>query len=64
MVDRETIIDTGGGDGSGPALGIVLAVIVVLLLIGGGFLVINHGPSSGSVTLNVPKVTITTPAKG
>jgi len=60
MVDRETIIETGD-DGSGPALGIILAVVIVLLLVGGGFLAFSHNGSSSSVTLNVPKVTVTTP---
>jgi hypothetical protein len=60
MADRETIIETGG-DGSGPALGIILAIVIVLLLIGGGFLAFSHNGSSSSVTLNVPKVTVTTP---
>jgi hypothetical protein len=60
MADHETIIETGG-DGSGPALGIAIAVIIVLLLVAGGFLVFNHNGSSSSVTLDVPKVTIATP---
>ena len=35
MADRETIIETGGGDGG--ATGIVIAAIIVALLIAGGF---------------------------
>jgi hypothetical protein len=62
MADRETIIDTGGGDsGSGVATGLIVAAVIIVLLIAGGFLVFNHGGSSGSVTLNVPKVTVDTP---
>jgi len=61
MADRETIIETGGGTGSGAATGLIIAALIVVLLIAGGFLVFNHGGSSGSVTLNVPKVTVNTP---
>ena len=61
MTDRETIIDTGGDDGSGVAVGIVIAALIVVLLIAGGFLVFSHNGSSSSVTLDVPKVTITAP---
>jgi hypothetical protein len=60
MADRETIIETGS-DGSGAALGIILAIIIVVLLIAGGFVAFSHSGSSSSVTLNVPKVTVTTP---
>ncbi len=62
MADRETIIDTGGG-GDGGAAGIIIAALIVVLLVAGGFLVFSHSGSSGSVTINVPKVTVTTPAK-
>ena len=60
MADRETIIDTGGG-GGGAGIGIIVAVLIVVLLIAGGFLVFNHSGSSSSVTLDVPKVTVTAP---
>lgn len=60
MADRETIIDTGGGDG-GAGVGVIVAVLIVVLLIAGGFLVFSHSGNSSAVTLNVPKVTVTTP---
>ncbi len=60
MADRETIIETDGGDGG--AAGIVLAAIVIAVLVAGGFLVFGHNGSSNSVTLEVPKVTVTAPA--
>lgn len=63
MADRETIITDGGGDGGMGAGMIAAIVIVVLLLIAGGYLVVNHGASTNSVTVDVPKVTVTTPAK-
>ena len=40
---------------------IVAIVGVVLALIAGGYLVFNHSGSSSTVTLDVPKVTVTTP---
>jgi hypothetical protein len=61
MADRETIIDTGGGGDGGFGAGMIFAiVIVVLALIAGGYLVFNHGGSTSSVTVDVPKVTVTT----
>ncbi len=60
MADRDTIIDTGCG-GDCVATGIIIAALIVVLLIAGGFLVFNHSSSGGSVTLNVPKVTVTAP---
>jgi hypothetical protein len=60
MADRETIIDAGGGDGG--ATGIVIAAIIVALLVAGGFLVFNSTGDRNSVTLDIPKVTVTTPA--
>lgn len=60
MADRETIIDTGGGDGGMGAGMIAAIVIVVLLLIAGGYLVFNHTNSGTAVTLDVPKVTVNT----
>jgi len=59
MADRETIIETDGGDGG--AAGIVLAAIIVTLLVAGGFLVFSHSGASSSVTLEIPKVAATTP---
>lgn len=62
MADRETIITDGGGGDSGIGAGMAVALIIVLLLlIGGGYLVINHGTSPNSVTVEVPKVTVTPP---
>jgi hypothetical protein len=62
MADRETIIDSGGdGSGNFGAGMLMTAVIVILLLIAGGYLVFNHGGPSSSVTLNLPKVTVTAP---
>ena len=60
MADRETIIDVGGGDGG--ATGIVIAAIIVALLVAGGFLVFSHTGDRSSVTLDIPKVTVTAPA--
>lgn len=60
MADRETIIETGGGDGG--ATGILIAAIIVALLIAGGFLIFSRGSNSSSVTLDIPKVTVTAPA--
>jgi hypothetical protein len=42
---------------------IAAIVVVLLLLIAGGYLVINHGGSGNSVTVDVPKVTVNTPPK-
>jgi len=62
MADRETIIETGRRAGAFAYAGSAgPPVVIVVLLIAGGFLVFNHGGSSGSVTLNVPKVTVNTP---
>lgn len=60
MADRQTIVETDGGDGG--AAGIVLAAIIVALLVAGGFLVFSHAGNSNSVTLDIPKVTVTAPA--
>jgi hypothetical protein len=61
-VERETIITDGGSSGSGIGSGmlIVLAVVILVLLIG-GITVFNGGFSMGgkSVTVDVPKVTVT-----
>ncbi len=59
-IERETIItDSGrGSTGSGVLIGIILVVIVLLLV--GGITIFNGGFSFGghSVTLDVPKVTV------
>jgi hypothetical protein len=60
MPDRETIIETGSGDGGMGAGMIAAIVIVVLLLIAGGYIVFNHSGSGSSVTVDVPKVSIDT----
>ena len=60
MADRETIIETDGGDGG--AAGIVLAAMIVALLVAGGFLLVSHTGNSSAVTLDIPKVTVTAPA--
>jgi hypothetical protein len=58
----QTIIDTGGGGDGGMGAGMIAAiVIVILLLIAGGYLVFNKTASTSTVTVDVPKVTITTP---
>jgi hypothetical protein len=60
----DTIITGGGGD-SGMGAGMIIAIVlVIVLLIAGGYLVINHGSSGSTVNVDVPKVTVTTPAKG
>jgi hypothetical protein len=58
----ETIIDTGGGGDGGMGAGMIAAiVIVVLLLIAGGYLVFNRSGTTSTVTVDVPKVTVTAP---
>jgi hypothetical protein len=62
-IERETIITTDGSAtrsaGSGLLIGIIVVVLLVLLV--GGITVFNGGFSFGgkSVTLEVPKVTVT-----
>ena len=59
----DTIITGGGGD-SGVGAGMIIGIVVVVLLhIAGGYLVINHGGSGSTVNVDVPKVTVNTPAK-
>jgi len=62
MADRETIITDGGGGGVGTGVLVALA-IVILLMVAGGYLVINRGGSGSAVNIDVPKVTVNTPAK-
>lgn len=60
-VERETIITDGDSSrGVGSGMLIVLAVVILVLLIG-GITVFNGGFSIGgkSVTVDVPKVTVT-----
>lgn len=56
-VERETVVETGGGGGSGLIAGIVAAILVALLAfwVFGGALT---GGDGGSVTVDVPKVTV------
>ena len=61
-VERETIITDGDGSsggGSGLLLSVVIVVLVLVLL--GGITIFNGGFSLGgkSVTVDVPKVTVT-----
>lgn len=59
---RVTLEGEGSGGDGGIGAGMAAAIIIVLLLlIGGGYLVINHSGSSSSVTLDIPKVTVTPP---
>ena len=63
MADRETIITDGSGGGSLGTGMIAVLILVLVLLFAGGYLVINHGSSPSSVTVDVPKVTVNTPPK-
>jgi membrane protein DedA with SNARE-associated domain len=61
-IERETIITDGGATrsaGSGLLIGVIAVVLIVLLV--GGITVFNGGFSFGgkSVTVDVPKVTVT-----
>ena len=61
-IERETIItNDSAASGAGSGLFIGIAVVVIVLLLVGGFTVFNGGFSLGgkSVTLDVPKVTVT-----
>lgn len=64
MADRETIIDTGGGDGGSSGV-IVAIVVLVILAIGAYFLFFNRpvgSPAGGtSVTIEAPDVTVPVP---
>ncbi len=64
MADRETIIDTGGGDNGSGVL--VAIVVLVVLAIGAYFLFFNRpgtAPSGGdSVTVEAPDITVPAPA--
>ena len=60
-IERETIItDSGRSTGTSSGILIGLALVVLLLIIVGGLTVFNGGFSMGgkSVTLDVPKVTV------
>ncbi|MEO6395212.1 MAG: hypothetical protein ABIO40_04820 [Devosia sp.] len=66
MADRETIIETGGGDSSGAIIGgiVVIALIVLGFLLFTGNIRFNGAPAS-PVTIEVPapapNVKVTTP---
>jgi hypothetical protein len=55
MADRETIIETGGGNSMGFIAGIV---IVALVVIGFFLFVNNNGGGSRTVDVDVPAVTV------
>jgi hypothetical protein len=60
-IERETIItDSGRSTGTSSGILIGVAIVVLLLIIVGGVTVFNGGFSMGgkSVTLDVPKVTV------
>jgi len=59
-VQRETIVTDGGTRSVGSGLWIGIAIVVILMLLVGGFTIFNGGFSFGgkSVTLDVPKVTV------
>ena len=64
MADRETIIETGGGDGGS---GVIVAIVVlVILAIGAYFLFFNRpvgAPAGGtSVTIEAPDINVPAPA--
>ena len=58
-IERETIVTPARSSGSGMLMGVLLVVIILLVV--GGITVFNGGFSFGgkSVTLDVPKVTVT-----
>ena len=63
MADRETIIDTGRGDGGSGAL--VAIVVLVILAIGAYFLFFNRPasvPAGSSVTVEAPDINVPAPA--
>jgi hypothetical protein len=63
MADRETIIDTGGGDG-GSGILIAIAVLVVVA-IAAYFLFFNRpvgSPAGSTVTIEAPDITVPAPA--
>ena len=54
MADRETIVETGSGSG-----GIIAAVVIIALLVVGFLVFFNNGNGgSGTVDIDVPKVTV------
>jgi len=58
-IERETIVTPARSSGSGMLMGVLLVVLILLVV--GGITVFNGGFSFGgkSVTLDVPKVTVT-----
>lgn len=54
MADRETIIETGGGMGTGVIAGIVIVALLVL----GYFLFVNHNGGGRTVDVDVPAVSV------
>ncbi len=60
MADRETIIETGGDNGSGV---LVAIAVLVIIAIGAYFLFFNRpGSAPSSVTVEIPAVTAPAPA--
>ncbi len=59
-VQRETIVTDGSSRAVGSGLWLGIAIVIILMLLVGGFTIFNGGFSLGgkSVTLDVPKVTI------
>lgn len=59
-VTRETIVTDGSSRSVGSGVGIGVVIVIIVMLAVGGFTVFNGGFSFGgkSVTLDVPKVTI------
>lgn len=60
-VERETVVVNEGSGGAASGLLIGIAVVLILLLLVGGVTIFNGGFSFGgkSVTVDVPKVTVT-----
>ena len=58
-VERETIVTPERSSGAGVVMGVLLVVLILLIV--GGITVFNGGFSFGgkSVTLEIPKVTVT-----
>ena len=58
-VERETIVTPERSSGAGVVMGVLLVVLILLIV--GGITVFNGGFSFGgkSITVDVPKVTVT-----